>query len=60
MGGLHEVLQKIRNKPGMYIGKPSVSDLFMFVVGYEFARGDLGIESTEWEDDFHENFQTWL
>ena len=60
MSGLHEVLQKIQDKPGMYIGKPSVSDLFMFVVGYEFARGELGIESTGWEDDFHENFQTWL
>ncbi|WP_235018498.1 hypothetical protein [Tolypothrix sp. NIES-4075] len=60
MSGLYEVLQKIKAKPGMYIGSASVSDLFMFVVGYEFARGELEIESTEWEDNFHENFQPWL
>lgn len=60
MSGLYEVLQKIKAKPGMYIGSSSISDLFHFVVGYEFARGELDIEPTEWEDDFHENFQTWL
>lgn len=60
MNGLYNVLQKFKTKPGMYIGKPSVSDLFMFIVGYEFARGELDIEPTEWEDDFHENFQPWL
>jgi hypothetical protein len=60
MSGLYEVLQKIRPRPGMYIGKPSVSHLFHFLTGYEFARGELDIEPTEWEDDFHENFQPWL
>jgi hypothetical protein len=60
MGGLYEVLQKIKAKPGMYIGRASVSDLFHFLVGYEFARGELDIEPTEWEDDFHENFQPWV
>jgi hypothetical protein len=60
MGGLYEVLQKIKAKPGMYIGRTSVSDLFHFLVGYEFARGELDIEATEWEDDFHENFQPWV
>ena len=60
MSGLYNVLQKVKTKPGMYIGRPSVSDLFMFIVGYEFARGELDIEPTEWEDDFHENFQPWL
>jgi len=60
MSGLYEVLQKIKPRPGMYIGKPSVTHLFHFLVGYEFARGELDIESTEWEEDFHENFQPWL
>ncbi|MEO1432543.1 MAG: hypothetical protein AAFV71_26420 [Cyanobacteria bacterium J06633_8] len=60
MSGLYEVLQKIKSRPGMYIGKPSVTHLFHFLVGYEFARGELDIEPTEWEDDFHENFQPWL
>ena len=60
MSGLYDVLQKVKTKPGMYIGRPSVSDLFIFIVGYEFARGELDIEPTEWEDDFNENFQPWL
>ncbi len=60
MGGLHEVLQKIKEKPGMYIGRPSISDLFMFIVGYEFARGELDIDLNEWEEDFHENFHDFV
>lgn len=60
MSGLYEVLQKIKTRPGMYIGKASVSYLFHFLVGYEFARGELDIEPTEWENDFHENFQPWV
>ena len=60
MSGLYNILQKVKTKAGMYIGRPSVSDLFMFIVGYEFARGELDIEPTEWEDDFHDNFQPWL
>ena len=45
MNDLFEVLEKIEKSPGMYIGRPSVSDLFMFIVGYEFARGEMDIES---------------
>ena len=60
MSGLYEVLQKIKPRPGMYIGKPSVSYLFHFLVGYEFARGELDIEPTEWEEDFHDNFLPWI
>lgn len=58
--GLFETLEKIRSKPGMYIGRFSVSDLFMFLVGYEFARSELGIEPTKEEDDFYGEFQPWL
>lgn len=60
MSNLYKTLQKIREKPGMYIGKPSLSDLFMFIVGYEFARGELEIELTKEEEDFHQKFQPWL
>jgi hypothetical protein len=59
-GGLFEILQKIRVRPGMYIGKPSVSDLFMFLVGYKTARRELGIELTEQEEEFCSEFQPWL
>jgi hypothetical protein len=58
--GLFEILTKIKAKPGMYIGKASVSDLFMFLVGYKTARRELGIELTEKEADFCENFHNFV
>ncbi|MBD2515393.1 hypothetical protein H6G93_10295 [Nostoc sp. FACHB-973] len=60
MSGVYEILAKIQAKPGMYIGCPSVSDLFMFLVGYECSRSELGIENTEEEEDFYGEFQPWL
>ncbi|MBX9253797.1 hypothetical protein H1Q63_07510 [Desmonostoc muscorum CCALA 125] len=60
MSGVYEILAKIQAKPGMYIGRPSVSDLFMFLVGYECSRSELGIENTKEEEDFYGEFQPWL
>lgn len=60
MNGIFEILEKIQVKPGMYIGKASVSDLFMFLVGYKTARRELEIELEQREADFCENFQPWL
>lgn len=60
MSGVYEILAKIQAKPGLYIGRPSVSDLFMFLVGYECSRSELGIENTEDEEDFYGEFQPWL
>jgi hypothetical protein len=60
MSRLFEVLQKIHRKPGMYIGHASVSDLFMFLVGYKTALRELKIEPTEDEIDFYREFQPWL
>jgi hypothetical protein len=57
---LFEVLQKIEKSPGMYIGRSSVSDLFMFIVGYEFSRSEMDIELSEAENKFYEEFQPWL
>lgn len=31
MSGLLDILEKMKVRPGMYIGKSSVSDLFVFV-----------------------------
>ena len=58
--GLFTILEKIKAKPGMYIGRSSVSDLFMFLVGYKTARKELGIELTEEEADFYENFHGFV
>ena len=60
VSGTYEILAKIKSKPGMYIGRPSISDLFMFLVGYECSRSELGIDNTEEEEDFYGEFQPWL
>lgn len=60
MSQLFEVLQKIEKSPGMYLGRPSVSDLFMFLAGYEFARNEMGSSLTEAEQLFYDEFQPWL
>jgi len=60
MSGMFEILEKIRFKPGMYIGRASVSDLFMFLVGYKTARRELGIKPSVEEMEFTEHFHDWL
>ncbi len=60
MSGLLNTLEKIRAKPAMYLGKAAVSDLFMFLVGYEFARSEMGLELTAQEQRFYDEFQPWL
>lgn len=60
MSSLFALLEKIRNKPGLYIGKASITELRMFVAGYRFARSELNIQNTEAESDFYKNFQPWL
>ena len=57
---LYELLTEIKHKPGMYLGRPSVSDLFMFLNGYEFARSQMGQELDEAEILFYDTFQPWL
>ncbi|BAY29327.1 hypothetical protein NIES2107_11680 [Nostoc carneum NIES-2107] len=60
MGGIYAVLEKIKDKPGMYIGKSSITILSHFLTGYEFARSELGLELTEEEVDFYEHFHAWI
>ncbi len=60
MSALYETLHKIKQKPGMYLGTPSLTALRFFLEGYEFARDELGIKSTEQELEFHGEFQSWL
>jgi hypothetical protein len=60
MSKLFEVLSKIQTKPGMYIGRASVSDLFHFLVGFKTALRELGVEATAEEMDFYREFQPWV
>jgi uncharacterized NAD(P)/FAD-binding protein YdhS len=60
MSGLYTTLEKIKKKPALYLGRKSLQALYFFLEGYEFSREELGIESTEEEVFFYENFQEWL
>ena len=60
MGGLFEFLDRVKEKPGMYLGTASVTHLRLFLVGYRFARAELNITSSDEEVDFYRNFQPWL
>ncbi|MCU0541840.1 MAG: hypothetical protein MUE44_06565 [Oscillatoriaceae cyanobacterium Prado104] len=60
MSILFDLLEKIKTKPGLYLGTASIASLRMFVLGYRFARSELSIANTEAESDFYKNFQPWL
>lgn len=60
MNSLFALLDKIKAKPGLYIGRASIADLRMFIVGYRFARSEAKFPPTEIESDFYKNFQPWL
>ncbi|MBD2384706.1 hypothetical protein [Cylindrospermum sp. FACHB-282] len=60
MGGIYEVLQTIKDRPGMYIGKSSITILGHFLVGYQFARSELGLELSQEDADFFKNFHPWI
>jgi hypothetical protein len=59
-GGLFEILAKIHARPGLYIGRPSVLDLFMFLAGYKTARRELGVDLTKEETVFYEKFHGFV
>ena len=56
MIGLFELLQKIEKNAGMYLGRQSVSNLFVFLAGYEFLRSQISKQLTEAEEDFYNEF----
>jgi hypothetical protein len=56
---LYDLLNKIKQRPSLYLGKRSLSHLQVFLDGYTFARRQLGIPITEQERKFEE-FQVWI
>ena len=60
MSQIFELLEKIRQRSGLYIGTASITALRHFLVGYRFARQEMGILPTEAELDFYQEFQPWL
>lgn len=60
MSDLFNLLEKVQKKPGLYIGRPSVGELFMFLAGYKAAKLEMGVKPTEEELRFYREFQPWL
>lgn len=59
MDNFYDVLQKIKKRPAMYLGRHSIFSLQAFVDGYYFARRELGVPLTQQEAEFQE-FLQWL
>jgi len=43
MSNFYTLLIKIYQKPGLYLGSPSLSNLYMFLQGYGFAREEQAV-----------------
>lgn len=56
---LYDLLRRIRQKPGMYLGQCSISRLNMLLVGYSQARMELGLPRTKQEKEF-DRFADWI
>lgn len=46
---LYDLLQRIKERPGMYLGKRSITRLRMLLAGYSLARQELKLPLTEQE-----------
>jgi hypothetical protein len=55
----YELLQRIKQRPGMYLGKCSITRLRMLLDGYGMARCELGMPQTKQEKEFN-GFQDWI
>ncbi len=56
---LYDLLQRIKERPGMYLGRCSITRLSMLLMGYSLARGDLDLPTTAQESEF-DKFQEWI
>jgi len=54
-----DLLQRIKQRPGMYLGKCSITRLRAFLDGYETARAELGFADTEQQQQL-DGFQEWI
>ncbi len=59
MIGFYELIRKIRKRPALYLGKPSIDHLQVFLDGYTFARRELGVPLSQ-EEEYFEKFQEWI
>jgi Trp operon repressor len=59
MDNFSDLLQKIKKRPAMYLGRNSIFSLQAFLDGYYFARRELGLPLTAQESEFQE-FLQWI
>lgn len=59
MIGFYQLIQKIKQRPSLYLGKCSITHLQTFLDGYTFACREHGVPVTEEEREF-EDFQDWI
>lgn len=56
---IYELIQRIRTRPSMYLGKPYITRFKAFLDGYIGARNDLGFALNEQEETLNK-FQEWI
>ncbi|MCL1468810.1 hypothetical protein [Argonema galeatum] len=59
MDNFYDLLQKIKKRPAMYLGRHSIFNLQAFLDGYYFARRELGLPLTKQESEF-QDFLQWI
>jgi hypothetical protein len=47
MGDILDLIERIRERPGMFLGRPTVNNLYMFLAGFSYARKDD--DAGDWE-----------
>jgi hypothetical protein len=61
MGWFLEYIEKIRARPGMYVGGNSTNKLRSFMLGYMSARADFGLPELDDDDiEMFGHFQYWI
>ncbi|BAU15448.1 hypothetical protein LEP3755_60060 [Leptolyngbya sp. NIES-3755] len=56
---LYDLLERIRQRPGMYLGSVSVTRLSAFLGGYMCSRTESQLPDTPQEEEFS-GFQDWI
>lgn len=56
---LYDLLERIRQRPGMYLGSVSITRLNGFLGGYLCSRTELRLPDTQQEQEFSQ-FQDWI
>lgn len=59
MSNLYELIERLKKRPGMYLGKASIIRFKSFLDGYVGARNDFGFPLTQDEQKFNQ-FQEWI